>query len=627
MARLGRRRSFPPIIGRRIAFSPPVAPVAKQLIVSQAVTEASRRFHRVHVPMIKRFAGAPPPIGQAVILSLQSRIEANRRARRIHIPFIRTAIQFAVRVPPVGKLTLLTKAAIAEAVRRCHRVHVPFKKTKIRGSGSWKCIKYTKADGQVLTKVTIPLGGTNAITAVAANDNLHPASTNIAAATTTNLDSATGGKVTITGSTTITAFTLATAGTVRRLTFQDAPKLTYNATSLKLPGAADIQAAAGDTCEVVSLGSSNVEVRNYVRAAVAPYTTPDQLDANVRLTLTSSTPITTTDVTSANLLYATPHRGNALPFYNGVEWLSVGFSEMSIKSVDVAQTGTTTSGLKTITGLTDTSKLARGMTIGNANIGGKIASIDSATQVTGDTNATGTGSAIVSFSVGGTGANQVADVFAVLVSGVPALRFSLWTSATARANAISRVKTVYVNTSVIASGDSNSIPANQGTYLGTINAFDVGKLFDSLRFRWVWNNYNRVARKFYSVDTTNSWNYTTATFQQANASNTNQVELVIGLSEDLVEMNIQGFFGNASSVNAAVGVGVDSTTVNSADIFGGFNNAGTSRNTHCVYRGYPGIGYHYLAWLEISDAAGTTTWYGDNGKTYFQSGMSGWILG
>lgn len=69
-------------------------------------------------------------------------------------------------------------------------------------------------------------------------------STDIASATTTDLSTATGNYVHITGTTTITGFGTVTAGTPMPLVFDGILTLTYNATSMKLPTNASITTAA-----------------------------------------------------------------------------------------------------------------------------------------------------------------------------------------------------------------------------------------------------------------------------------------------------------------------------------------------------------------------------------------------
>jgi hypothetical protein len=79
----------------------------------------------------------------------------------------------------------------------------------------------------------------------------------IASATTTDIGAATGGFVDVTGTTTITGLGTVAAGIVRTVRFTGALTLTYNATSLILPGSANITTANGDTAIFRSLGSGN----------------------------------------------------------------------------------------------------------------------------------------------------------------------------------------------------------------------------------------------------------------------------------------------------------------------------------------------------------------------------------
>lgn len=94
-------------------------------------------------------------------------------------------------------------------------------------------------------------------------------SANVASATTTDLSTATGHYVPITGSVTITALGTEVAGIGYCVYFVAAPLLTHNGTSLILPGAANIQAAAGDTAYFVSLGSGNWRCTMYQKASGA----------------------------------------------------------------------------------------------------------------------------------------------------------------------------------------------------------------------------------------------------------------------------------------------------------------------------------------------------------------------
>lgn len=92
----------------------------------------------------------------------------------------------------------------------------------------------------------------------------------IASAATVDLGAAVGRIVDVTGTTTITSFGTVAAGIWRIVRFTGALTLTHNATSLILPGAANITTAAGDCLIAVSLGSGNWVVTQYQRAAVEP---------------------------------------------------------------------------------------------------------------------------------------------------------------------------------------------------------------------------------------------------------------------------------------------------------------------------------------------------------------------
>lgn len=118
--------------------------------------------------------------------------------------------------------------------------------------------------------VSIANGGTGQTTAVAAIDALSVKGADIASAATTNLATATGDFVDVTGTTTITALGTAAAGVERVVRFTGALTLTHNATSLILPGATNINTMAGDIAVLRSLGSGNWVCTSYSRAQVPP---------------------------------------------------------------------------------------------------------------------------------------------------------------------------------------------------------------------------------------------------------------------------------------------------------------------------------------------------------------------
>jgi hypothetical protein len=133
------------------------------------------------------------------------------------------------------------------------------------GSGNWRCEYYTKANGQAVvvssdaTKLSLS-GGT-----MSGALNVAPAVT-IASAATVAIGAAAANDITISGTTTITAFDTIAASAHRVVTFSGILTLTHNASSLILPGAANITTAVGDVAEFVSLGGGNWKCVDYQRA-------------------------------------------------------------------------------------------------------------------------------------------------------------------------------------------------------------------------------------------------------------------------------------------------------------------------------------------------------------------------
>lgn len=131
------------------------------------------------------------------------------------------------------------------------------------GSGNWRCVDYQRASGAALVATGTFTGGT--LTS-ALNDA--PIGT-IASGSTVNIGAASENTITISGTSTITAFDTIASGARRRLIFSGILILTYNATSLILPTSANITTAAGDSAEFTSLGSGNWRCTDYQLASGA----------------------------------------------------------------------------------------------------------------------------------------------------------------------------------------------------------------------------------------------------------------------------------------------------------------------------------------------------------------------
>ncbi|MBI4185459.1 hypothetical protein HY524_00200 [Candidatus Berkelbacteria bacterium] len=211
------------------------------------------------------------------------------------------------------------------------------------------------------------------------------------------------------------------------------------------------------------------------------------------------------------------------------------------------------------------------------------------------------------------------DVFIYDNSGTATIdTLVAWTSDTARATALVLQDGVYVKSG-----------ATTRRYVGTIRTTATTTTEDSAAKRYVWNVQNRTARKLTITESTSNWNYSLATWRSANGSASNRVQYVVGLAEDDVAAQVQVMVTNSgNAVAVGVGVGVDSTNANSADIYGGFTGAANMGGLiAATYHGIPGIGFHYLQWLEEATATGTTTWYSNFVSGMTLMGLTGTVQG
>jgi len=128
------------------------------------------------------------------------------------------------------------------------------------GSGNWIITSYKRANGKDIIFPSL----SNLVASGALN--FQPR-VDLASAATTALGPAGSNLIRITGTTTITSFGTASGGAWRAVVFAGQLTLTQNATSLILPGAANITTAAGDYMAAVSLGSGNWVVMEYFRAS------------------------------------------------------------------------------------------------------------------------------------------------------------------------------------------------------------------------------------------------------------------------------------------------------------------------------------------------------------------------
>lgn len=258
-------------------------------------------------------------------------------------------------------------------------------------------------------------------------------------------------------------------------------------------------------------GTTSTAVWTAVNASAA---TPAVPFPQGRLTLTSATPVLVTDTVSATAVLYTPYVGTLVPIYNGSSMIPTEFSELTL-----------------------------------------------------------TLSANHSLNV-------LYDVFVFSNSGVLTLATGpAWTTSTAGSGTrgtgagttqLSRVKGLYVN-SVAMTGRNGattySIGANLATYLGTIvidgtaGQVTCHTSWGQSRNWGVWNAYNRTRIEMKVGDGTAS--YTPSGVRPANNNTANSMRLVVGLPEEIVDLQFTqelSVVTNSNASSTAIAIGWDSTS-------------------------------------------------------------------
>ena len=229
-------------------------------------------------------------------------------------------------------------------------------------------------------------------------------------------------------------------------------------------------------------------------------------------------------------------------------------------------------------------------------------------------------------------AGTVYDIWAYNSSGTLTLDLTAWTSTTARATALA-----WNNGLLTKSGDKTR------RYVGTIYANYTNKVSDSGQTavtnssgsaaaqgatRGVWNAQNRVRRAVSRTESSSSWIYNLSTPRAANAALAtvpNSVACVVGLATaDSAHAHVHHMCTNSlgSAVSIQTGVGVNSTSVNSAQTYGSNQNStSTAVALDGDWVGTLPVGYNTLTWLEwTASASGTTTWF--SGNTSYGTGLT-----
>lgn len=314
----------------------------------------------------------------------------------------------------------------------------------------------------------------------------------------------------------------------------------------------------------------NVAVSTQLQAILASIITT--ATPGGRLTLTTGTPVTPGDVSGATTVYYTPHKNARIALYDGAKWVNTPFAELS--------------------------------------------------QTTSDT--TKSPAAVAN--------NSNYDVYVWNDAGtIRATRGYAWTSDTALGSGAGTAQRalqdgILVNAVAITNGPG----AGKGRYVGTIRSDGSAAINDTAAKRHVWNKNNQVERAMFVADPAASWSYSSATRRQANANAANQLDMVRGLDEGIVNARVMAAASSSSaSDEVEASIGLDSTTTPATACLYEFVDINTVNLAHvasALYSGAPGLGRHVLTWLETAPIhSGTVTWLGTGGVRG-KSGISGSCL-
>lgn len=201
----------------------------------------------------------------------------------------------------------------------------------------------------------------------------------------------------------------------------------------------------------------------------------------------------------------------------------------------------------------------------------------------------------LSLSLSTLSVNTNYDVFIHDDEGTLKLSVLGWSNDTLRASALSLQDGVLVRT---------NMPNYR--YIGTLRTLTSGgACADCSDKRFLWNMYNRIPRRLYKVEEDETWTYSAAVWRPLNNNNYNRLEIVIGIAEDLVDLQHSGYVTNSSTGGQCVGIALDATNNNNADLRG--YSETDFITIFSSFHQVVSIGYHYLQLTEWASGIGTST--------------------
>ncbi len=165
--------------------------------------------------------------------------------------------------------------------------------------------------------------------------------------------------------------------------------------------------------------------------------------------------------------------------------------------------------------------------------------------------------------------------------------------------------------------DYGSIPADQWTYLGSYYTTAAGQTGVQMNpgasaggttaTVGLWNAYNRVPINVRTSNSNSSWTYTGTSVRAANNSTTYRISWLDGLALSSIHAEYDNSLFTTAGVSGRVGVGINSTTtISGFTPFATSNNTGAAYFTKGDYSSPPLLGLNFVQALENSTGSTTT---------------------
>jgi len=340
-----------------------------------------------------------------------------------------------------------------------------------------------------------------------------------------------------------------------------------------------------------------------------------------RLTLTSGVPVTTGDVVNAQTIYCSPYSGNVIGLYSGSAWGLYTSSEFSL-SISSLSTGMydvfcySNSGTPTLETQIWTSVTTRSVSLAYQD--GILVKSGTATRrfigtfynqgnKTSTVTITNASPCVITYTGHGLTAN--APITFTTTGGLPT---GIIAGQTYYLASIGAAGTNTFNISATPGGALiNTSSAGSGTHTASVASY----LEDSKNNRYLWNYNNQVNKKLFAFDNEASHVYTTATYRQYSNNQLNQLNFIQGLDNLITATFKTRVLNSSANVAVIVGIGLDYSNASGANA-STLNIPTTASNPTTLsttFDDYTGIGKHYLAAIELSQASGATTWNSASG--------------